>query len=185
MGPPWPNGVLRTKVVLKTGVTEAPTEDISVYVYVTPRVELIPSRFAIPQNPKEASEVSARVQWDGPPGRILEVSSTDPAIKPRIEEQDGVQTVVVPVPAGYKPAGRMMRHVVLKLDDEQIPELKAPLFITNRPHVRTPPTGREGAVEPAVPAPLGETRHPAPGPPDPRKARLAPGRPGATTRPAR
>lgn len=183
VGPPWPNGVMRTKVVLNTGIAEAPTEEISVYAYVTPRVELIPSRFAVPQNPKEALEVSARVQWDGPPGRILDVSSSDPSIKPRIEEHEGAQTVVVPVPAGYKPAGRMTRHVVLKLDDEQVPELKIPLFITNRPQVRTPPTGPDGKVEPA--APPGEASHPAPGPPDPRKARLAPGRAGATSRPAR
>ena len=129
VGPPWPTkNMLRGSVKLKTGVENAPTESITVYAKMQPRVDTIPNRFMIRPNQQSDVDLTAQLRWTGEnPGRATEVTTTDPQVTVRLDERNGRQLVVLHVPAGYQPDSRRTKKVIVKTDDPQAPTVEIPI----------------------------------------------------------
>jgi hypothetical protein len=164
IGPPWPNRAVQAYLTLKTGVPEVPEEKIRVYARVAPRLRSSPSRFTIPRNLKSDLDLRARLMWSGgEPGKVLEVSSSDPGLTVRLDEVRGQQMVVLHVPEDYDFSGRSRHFVTVKTDDKDVPLLRIQVS------VRPPqPAARTGT-------PSRPTLRKLPGPP-PGVKPMAPGR---------
>ncbi len=143
ISPPWPNGTTRGNVILETGVEQAPTEGIVVYANVAPRLQAQPQRFTIPADLESNREFRARLVWSGDkPGNISEVVATDPELKARLEDENGKQTIVLEVPAGYSPVRRAGNAVVVKTDDPTARNFRIPMYIMRPGSRRSSPAMR-------------------------------------------
>ena len=145
LGPPWPNTTLRTNLTLKTGVPEAPEDIIKVYARIAPRLRASPARFTVPHNVEKERDLRVQLLWSGgDPGKILEVTTSDPQTSVRLEEQGDKQYVLLHVPAGYKPSTRGRPFVTVTTDDPQIPSYRIRVYAarapTQRPHQSAKPT---------------------------------------------
>jgi hypothetical protein len=126
--PPWPTQVLSDNLALKTGVPEAPEDTLRVYARVTPRLTVEGYRFRIPSNMTADTDLRLRLKWaGGDPGKVLEVTSSDPQLPAHVEEDKGQQFVVLHVPADYKMSDGERAAVTLKTDDPRAPTLKIPV----------------------------------------------------------
>ena len=153
--PPWPNRRMTSSFNIKTGVPEAPEEVVIVTADVVPRVRTVPERFIIPHAPTEDTEVTAQVVWDREgPERVIKAEISDEQLSVRIEDQEGQQTVVVSVPAGYTGPPRAP-NVTLTTDDQQMKvvtirtrydkrgrQARSAAAISPRPVGKAPQTGR-------------------------------------------
>lgn len=172
--PPWPNGSLQGVVVLETGIEQAPRENIRVTANITPRVQSVPQRYLIQAEPKADMELSARLNWDGSPAKILDVTTSDPATSVQFTDDNNQQIIVLHVPAGYNPQNKMGNSVTIKTDDKAIPVMQIPIMVVGQTvnAAQTQPAGprqrpkvvplRPGSP-PAVttqPAPPGIQKHP-------------------------
>jgi hypothetical protein len=132
VAPPWPNGMLQGAVVLETGVEEAPLESIRVFANVTPRLQAVPQRYMIQNEPKADLDLSARLNWDGEPAKILAVSTSDPTTSVQVTDENNQQIVVLHVPAGYNPQNKMGNSVTIKTDDPVVPVMQIPIMVMNQ-----------------------------------------------------
>lgn len=152
--PPWPNEMLRGTLSLETGVERAPQESIVVFANVTPRLQANPQRFMIQMEPEAAVELTARLNWDGQPGKVLEATVNDPELAVRVDEQDGEQVLVLDVPAKYSPKRRTGSVVTLRTDDPTVSIVQVPIFVINRaatPASPAPRTGRGARLQRPTP----------------------------------
>ena len=121
----------RATVTLKTDDAQAPTLKIPVQAPPpAPRARVMPSRLTIPPESTTDLDLTARIVWsDGPPGKILEASASDPKLSVRVEEQNNEQVVTVHAPAGYAPTTPMSPSVTIKTDDAKMPVLRIPIYV--------------------------------------------------------
>jgi len=158
VAPPWGNDRLSGAVAIKTGLPEAPVETIRVYGQVDPRLRAEPGNFTLPQELAEQMELRARLRWSGEPAKVLGVSTSDPDLTVRLEEENGEQAVVLVAPAGYHRKAASGAYVVVTTDDEAIPALRIPI----RSQAPRPRAGAK--VESAAAAPPATQPGDQPGP---------------------
>ena len=127
VGPPWPDGMFRDGLTLKTGVEAAPEMMLSVSGRVIPRLTAIPKRITFPEKRTEESEQVVDFQWsDGKPAKILEVTTTVPEGSVRIEGSKAAQRLVMTMPPGSK-RQRGAHSVTLTTDDPDLPTFSIPV----------------------------------------------------------
>jgi hypothetical protein len=148
ISPPWPNGMLQGPIVLDTGVEQVPLETIHVFASVAPRLVAMPPRFMLQAAPASELSMTARLTWDGTPGKILDVTTTDPATKVELVGEKDQQDIVLHVPAGYNPANKN-GNISVRTDDPVVPLLQIPVTVILQP-MATPgqPTTLPGRVIP-------------------------------------
>lgn len=141
VSPPWPNGMLRGTVSLKTGVAKAQRETITYYASVVPRLKASPPRFMLTPNDSKEQRLRVHLAWSGEPAKILGIETTAPDAEVTLEERDGRQTVVLRVPPNYQPASnRRSYKVLLRTDDKEVAVLDIPVYVR-----------RTAAAKPGVP----------------------------------
>lgn len=142
ISPPWPNRALSANLKLKTGVKESPEERIRVYARMAPRLSAVERRFQVPRDVKSDLELKTRLKWSASkPGKILEVTPSDPALSASITEENDEQYVVLHVPAGYTAPEKTRPSVLVTTDDPLAPSLRIPVFIARpTPRLRVLPS---------------------------------------------
>jgi len=132
-----PQATLRPMVTVKTDDQRAPMVRIPVYApRPAARLRAVPSRFTIPSKPEEEQEILANLKWSNDkPGKILDVSTTDPKLSASIKEQENQQYVVLHVPAGYEPPTTPVPTVNIKTDDPTTPMLSIRVYPSRMSHV--------------------------------------------------
>lgn len=139
--PPWPNNAIRGNVTLDTGVEQARFQEIAFYASIPPRLQAEPARLMVRPDPEHESRSTSTLRWaGGPPGKITQVTTSDPQVKAGVVEQDDAQVVVIDVPAGYRPTQRSGNIVTVLTDDPAAPSISIPLYVVN-PAGRTQPVG--------------------------------------------
>lgn len=123
ISPPFKAEYFRDKIELETGIEQAPVTEVSLYATVTPRVAAVPGRLSIPVGAKPDWQQRINFQWDdNKPGRLLEASIANPAIKAEIVELENKQHVLLTLTDQYKP--RMGRDdIIVKTDDPDMPQV--------------------------------------------------------------
>jgi len=130
IGPPWPNGTLRGSLVVETGVSEAPQETIYVYASVPSRLAANPPRLMLRPDPQADTEVSTTLAWEGgPPGKVLEATSSDPRLQVSVEQRGDTQAIVLKVPAGYSGRRSGGDSVTITTDDPSVPTFRIPIYL--------------------------------------------------------
>lgn len=130
IAPPWPNGMLQGVIMLDAGVEQAPPETIHVFASVVPRFQAVPAQLMLVAEPKTDADMNARLSWDGEPGKILAVTTSDPATSAEVTEKDNAQFVVLHVPAGYNPQNKH-GNIAIRTNDPIVPVLKIPFTVVN------------------------------------------------------
>lgn len=155
--PPWPNDMLRGTLVIDTGVTRSPKEQVTLFARITPRLTATPSRLRVPFDPPQDVEVPALLRWsDGPPGNVLEAAVNDPGLRVEVDTQEDKQRIVLHVPAGFKSMQTKRYMVTVKTDDPIVGTLEVPIFASRAPaptptvHPVRPPAGTEQAPRPPI-----------------------------------
>ena len=137
--PPWPNDMLNGKLVLETGVEQSPSEDVTVYLRITPRLATAPNSFRIPFDVKSDLVLDAQLQWaDGSPGKILEAAVNDPNLTVEVKEDGDQQKIALHVPAGYAFVQNKKLFVTLKTDDPAALSVQVPVYAMRNPAARDP-----------------------------------------------
>ncbi|MBN2448458.1 MAG: hypothetical protein JXO22_17155, partial [Phycisphaerae bacterium] len=136
----------------------------------------VPSRLTIPLDPPQPVELRSRLIWVGDaPGKITDVTITDPKLTARAETINGNDYLIVDLPAGYKiPANQRSLGVMVRTDDPQAPLLRLQAEPARTPVRRTIGPGSGAAPGSTSPqstdtaanqkqptAPAGEPRVPA------------------------
>ena len=165
--PPWPNRAITTYLTLKTGLAEVAEEKIRVYARVAQRLRSVPTRFTIPRNITSDLDLKARLVWSGgDPGQILKVQSSDPELTASLVEENGEQTVVLHIPAGYEALSKSRNFVTVMTDDEAARTLRIQTYAARAPQPRKPGQLPSAAAKPTLrrinPARTG-AKPPAPG----------------------
>jgi len=147
LSPPWPQRTLITYLTIKTGLADAPQDRVRVVATIPARLDALPTRFNVPRSVPTELDMRVRLAWDGEPGKVLEVTSSDERTSVRLEQQGQHQFVVLHVPAGYTPSQTPRPLVTLKTDDPEVPVLRIPVFgsTINRP-ARAPSIPSGGTV---------------------------------------
>ncbi len=165
LAPPWPNRAISTYLTIKTGVEQVPEEKLRVYARIAARLRAAPTRFTVPRNLESEMDLKARLMWSGDnPGKILEVTSSDPKTSAGFEEKNGQQFIVLHVPKGYVPVPRSRTFVMVKTDDKAAPELKINVNAARPPRSKeasrpsATPTGKKPTIRRINP--LGKTKKP-------------------------
>lgn len=170
VSPPWPNGVLQGAIMLDTGVEQAPRENVRVFANVTPRLQAVPQRYMLQAEPKADQDLRVRLNWDGEPAKVLDVTTSDPATSVQVTEENKQQIVVLHVPAGYNPQNRMGNSVTVRTDDAVVPVMQIPIMVMNQSVGAAPgqPANAAGRVVPLRSAaqPGGATTRPTAAPID-------------------
>lgn len=165
--PPWPNGMLQGAVVLESGIEQAPFETVQVFASIAPRLQAVPPRLVLQVAPATDLALTVRLNWDGEPAKLLEVTTSDPAARAEIVEDNNRQNIVFHVPAGYNPQ-KKVGNVSIRTDDPTVPTLQIPVTVINQPATTQPglPTtlparvipGRVSAQPPVTTKPTTGTR---------------------------
>jgi hypothetical protein len=136
--PPWPNGRLREYLTLQTGISQKPDTRIVVYGNVAPRVVARPGQIIVQSPLETALKQTVRLQWtDKSEHRILGAEAGDPNLHVQVVEENEQQYVLVEAAAGYQPASRGARPLVIRTDDQEMPEVKVPIRV-RRASARAP-----------------------------------------------
>jgi hypothetical protein len=159
LNPPWPNDRIYGQLTVRSGVPDAPPQDIQVSAQIEPRLKALPMRFEIPRNLAQATELRSTLVWSGEnPGKAVGVTPSDPALSARIEEANGRQSVVLSVPAGFDQKVTGGPFVQVGTDDKEAPNLRIQITLQpGRPPSARPPgvPGPSGITPPAVPGGVG------------------------------
>lgn len=129
LSPPWPNGNIRGALTLETGIERSPRETITLAGMLQPRVVAEPRALRVVTRDVE-QDVTAELQWDGTPGKILDVSTNLPGGTVDLETApDGKQRVILHVPVGLDAGRRTGYSIRLMTDDRLSPSLQIPLYL--------------------------------------------------------
>ncbi len=127
--PPLPEGALRSKVILATGLKEMPELAVYVYGYVRPRIVLQPTTLLVPQPLEEPFH--RRITLKSNDGTPIHVTGVEPSSKDvhvevdRLAEGSEYQIwITVPAEAALPPAGAT---VTVSTDSPQHPTFIARL----------------------------------------------------------
>lgn len=142
---PWPKSrYVRATLKLKTGVSQAPEQVIPVYARIAPRLRANPPRFLLRADQPARRRAQSKLVWSGgKPGKVLEVSCSDPRLAVRLEEDKdkNEQLIVLEVPPDYKPETRRLPRVTVKTDDPEAAQLLIPVYMPRpAPPVRALPS---------------------------------------------
>ncbi len=139
LSPPWPNGRLRTSIMLQTGVKENPRFPVRLIAQIPPRVRVVPSVFQVAIGQPE-TELSVNLSWIDKSGhKITEVIAQDPQLSVSFEPTPEGAKVLLKVPANYRPKSSQ-RKIIVRTDDKDIPSLEIPIRLA-----RARPKSREKA----------------------------------------
>jgi len=174
ISPPFKAEFFREKIELETGIEQAPVAEVSLFATVTPRVAAVPGRLSIPVDVKPDWQQRIAFQWDdNKPGRLLQASIRNPALKTEIVEVDSKQHVLLTVTDQYKP--RMGRDdIIVKTDDPDMPQVVVQVMYQQASPARPQPSR---VATPARRVTPSGSKAPGTVPPSIRK-------PPATTQPA-
>lgn len=163
--PPWPNNAIRGNITLETGVEQAKFQEIAYYASIPPRLQAEPARLMVRPDPEREARSIATLRWSGgPPGKVTEVTVSDPQVKAAVQESEGNQIVVIDVPAGYRPTQRAGNIVTVLTDDPAVPSISIPIYVVNAAG-RTMPAGGAPAARPRTQAPASKPPAPEAGKP--------------------
>ena len=127
LSPPWSSRQTRTNIKVKTGVDQAPDSTLIVVADVERRVKAMPDRLALPPQQDVPVTKTVKLVWAGDnPGKIIQASSSDPKLGVHVDEVDGVQKVIVEVPAGYE-LPRRHPSITIRTDDKESPTVNVPV----------------------------------------------------------
>jgi hypothetical protein len=171
IAPPWPGDWMRGQIIVKSGVPDAPPQEIQVSAQISPRLAAVPPRYDIPRDPPAEVELKVALQWSGSnPGKATNATASDPAMKVRISEENGKQFVNLAIPAGFEPRQGAAPVVTVETNDKDAPTLRiqtatAPSRVpTLRPMLSL---GAPGGVGPPMPISPGSNTPPGGTPPGP------------------
>jgi hypothetical protein len=170
--PPWPSRTVQAYLTLKTGVEQAPQEQIRVYARVAPRLASSPSRFTIPRNMRSDLDLKSRLIWSGgEPGKILEVTSSEESLTASYEEANNRQMIVLHVPKDYQVPTRARPFVTVKTDDQKAPLIRIQVYAAPQRPTGTPrnPTVRRLPRPPTAVSPGSPAKPARPKPQEPPK----------------
>jgi hypothetical protein len=141
VSPPFAAAYFRDKIELETGIEQAPVMEVPLYATVTPRAAAVPTQVRIPPDVKPGWQQRITLRWDdNKPGRLLEASIRNPAVKAEIVELNDTQQVLLTVTEEYKP--RMGRDsVTIKTDDPDMPQVLVQVMY-QQPSTGTPQPAR-------------------------------------------
>ena len=143
--PPWPNMRLSGYITLDTGVRELPQIDIRLTALFEPRLHVSPRVFHIPRYLPDGTKLEAELVWsENDAAQILEVTTSDAALKATVVQRDERQVLVLDVPAHY--VLPKYSFVTVKTDDPAVSELRIP--------VRLQRAKAEPASGSSIPCPL-------------------------------
>jgi len=139
IAPPWPGGRLVENVRLKTGVTEAPETTFMISGSLPPRLTATPRYFTFPMKRNENMTETVRLNWsDNKPGKIESMTTTLPGGQVKVEGEGAEQVVSLTVPAEAS-GTRGQMQVVLKTDDQAVPDMRIPIVFREKPWSRSKP----------------------------------------------
>lgn len=145
IGPPWPDGLFRDALTIKTGVEVAREMTLSVSGRVIPRLTAIPKRITFAMKRAEESEQVVNLQWsDGKPASILEATTTVPEGSVRIEGSKRAQRLVMTMPPGSRRYPGV-QSVTLTTDDPDLPTFSIPVGFQKGGAARAERRGRAPA----------------------------------------
>ena len=138
--PPWPATAVQGYIDFKTGIADSPDDKIRYYARMAVRLRAAPNRISVPANLENDLSMRTRLLWSGnEPGKVLEVTATDPKIKAQFSEENGFQYIDVVIPKGYESSPRG-NFIVVKTDDKEVPELRIQVSPIQARNVTTPVT---------------------------------------------
>jgi hypothetical protein len=176
IAPPWPNGAVRGQFTVKSGLADAPPQEIHVDAQIAARLAAVPGRYELPRNPPAEVEVKVELQWSGAnPGKVTKATVSDPTMKVRIVEENGKKFVALAVPAGFEPKPGPSAAVTVETDDQEVPSLTIQTASApgREPTLRPAPSlSAPGGVGPPMPA--APATNPPSGSLPPAPARTAP-----------
>jgi hypothetical protein len=126
--PPFDRQRLRGRVELKTGLEQTPTERVSFYARLAPRVKAVPARVVIPTERGADWSQAIALRWDDAEAhKIVNARINDTRLAVRVDERaEGDQVVVLSVPGDYAlPRGR--RTITINTDDAESPRVTVPV----------------------------------------------------------
>ena len=129
--PPWPTSAIQGYIDIKTGIAEVPDDKIRYYGRMEVRLRAAPNRIAVRPELQDDLKMRVRLIWSGDkPGKVLEVTATDPLITGNFIEDKGQQFIDVNVPKTFKATSRGNNFVIVKTDDAAVPELRIQIVPT-------------------------------------------------------
>ena len=149
LSPPWPNQRIRTQFNIKTGIPQAPMEQVRVAADVAPRVKTVPANFMIPRRFPSASDFTADVMWDREgPQKVVGAEVNDPKISVRVEEGENKQQLVLHIPAGYQQERKRQLAVTVRTDDEVVSEFTVPIRFERLQRAKEPRPAKSNLRDP-------------------------------------
>ncbi len=139
--PPWPATPVYGNLTIDTGVEQAAQELVSVFASVMPRLQALPPTFYYqPQPEGKDYDATVKLHWGGEPGKVLDVSVTDPQLKAEYVDDPNQPAIRLHFPADYKPKMPGGSLVTVKTDDKVMPQLNIAVQSFARPLAARPPT---------------------------------------------
>ncbi|MFH1418372.1 MAG: hypothetical protein ABII12_08830 [Planctomycetota bacterium] len=80
ISPPWPNGRLRTAILLETGVKECPRYPVTVIAEIPLRIRVTPSMFQVAPSQRETESIVHLTWTDQTRHEIIEATVNDPEL---------------------------------------------------------------------------------------------------------
>jgi len=157
VSPPWSTMRKMHTLKLKTGVAEAAEMPVRVDIQVSPRLKSDPPRFTLSRIYDTPTVQVAKLVWDGPPGKVLEVSVSNPELAVTLEEYPDQQLIVLKAPPGDQTKRPVGCVVTVKTDDPAMPQLRIPVVVPKvaptriQPPATTPPPATSSPPVPAEP----------------------------------
>jgi hypothetical protein len=144
--PPWPASSVEGYINFKTGVPESPDDKIRYYGRMAVRLRAAPNKIAVQPELKEDLKMRVRMIWSGDkPGKVVDVTATDPLITGKFVEDQNEQYVDVLVPKTFK-ASQKGTFVIVKTDDAEVPELRIQVVPSQASNAPEPVERPKGAI---------------------------------------
>ncbi|HNQ22355.1 MAG TPA: hypothetical protein PKK06_04605 [Phycisphaerae bacterium] len=147
---PWPKGIRRGWVRIRTGVEQAPETTIPFTYDLPPYAQAQPPQIAVPATVPTARTEEIRVTWyDQRPRPIKGARVTDAQLSVEVKDLPaGGQVVVLSIPANFVRQGGPRADVVIDIDDPGFPALHVPVTFAGK----LPERGQQPRIQ-RVPAP--------------------------------
>lgn len=126
ISPPWPNGRLRTAILLETGVKECPRYPVTVIAEIPLRIRVTPSMFQVAPSQRETESIVHLTWTDQTRHEIIEATVNDPELSAVFDHTPQGEKVILRVPANYMPKSGL-RKVTVRTNDEEMPTLGIPV----------------------------------------------------------
>ncbi len=131
--PPYPNRPTMAVLHIATGVAQLPQIIVRVSASFSPRIRLVPQRLTLPFPVTQDVDRKLRLAWIGVDGfTVTRAEVNVPGLSATVEEEDGVQVVILHAPTGYTFREGTFPRVTVFTDDPQMPTVSIPISFTRR-----------------------------------------------------